>query len=524
MFIPFLPLLCYVIAYYIKKIQQIKTGNSVRTKILYLLPYVAVILLLFMCRHQDQYRNYWRFILIDAAVMSAAFCLYLFLKKLTAPLPVLLSCGFLFSYCMICHSAADMAVPRDFFQELTSSRISNLVSSIDDKLSGFRLEQIGTHAENSANLNRIHAGGQKISSLYSSACNPYYRAFREQTFELEQPYRNCLMQGVSTNPLFRRLMGVKYIISQDTQFGYQKLYTQDGLTLWENKNAAPLAYVTDRLISEQEYESLDFPYSQLIFSQVGVVPQTSISTSTTSVQPDLKVRDVTFIIPHQTGPALNIHAIENGYEIHAAKNSEIDIPLPDGAGSGDLLFLQFQVENLHPQKDISVKIGTVSNKLTSTTHDYYNNNTTFTYCLGIENSRISLPVTFKKGDYRITDSKAFTVDEDILAGSGLYNRPIELDESLSGGDVTAGTVTADRDSWFISSIPYDDNFQILVDGKSVQPQKVNTAFLGFPLEQGEHQIIIRYRAPGTFAGFLCTFAGILLAVLCIRQRRSPLNS
>lgn len=523
-FIPFLPLLCYVTAYYIKKIQQIKDGNSIRAKTLYLLPYVAVILLLFMCRHQDQYRNYWRFILIDAAVIFAVFCLYLFLKKLTAPLPVLLSCGFLFSYCMIYHSAADMAVPRDFFQELTNSGISDLVSSIDDKLSGFRLEQIGSHAENSANFNRIHAGGQKISSMYSSACNPYYRTFREQTFELEQPYRNCLMQGVSTNPLFRRLMGVKYIISKDTQFGYQKLYTQDGLTLWENKDVAPLAYVTDRLVSEQEYESLDFPYSQLLFSQAGVVPQSSISTSTVSARSDMKVNDVTFTIPHQADPALDIQAVENGYEIHAAKNSEIDILLPDGAGSGDLLFLQFQVENLHPQKDISVKIGTVSNKLTSTTHDYYNSNTTFTYCLGIENGKISLPVTFKEGDYRITDIKAFTADENILAGNGLYNQPIELDERLSGGDVTAGTITADRDGWFISSIPYDDNFQILVDGKSVQPQIVNTAFLGFPLEQGEHQIVIRYRAPGTFAGLLCTFAGILLAVFCIRQRRSPLNS
>lgn len=523
-FIPFLPLLCYVTAYYIKKIQQIKDENSIRAKTLYLLPYVAVILLLFMCRHQDQYRNYWRFILIDAAVIFAVFCLYLFLKKLTAPLPVLLSCGFLFSYCMIYHSAADMAVPRDFFQELTNSGISDLVSSIDDKLSGFRLEQIGSHAENSANFNRIHAGGQKISSMYSSACNPYYRTFREQTFELEQPYRNCLMQGVSTNPLFRRLMGVKYIISKNTQFGYQKLYTQDGLTLWENKDVAPLAYVTDRLVSEQEYESLDFPYSQLLFSQAGVVPQSSISTSTVSARSDMKVNDVTFTIPHQADPALDIQAVENGYEIHAAKNSEIDILLPDGAGSGDLLFLQFQVENLHPQKDISVKIGTVSNKLTSTTHDYYNSNTTFTYCLGIENGKISLPVTFKEGDYRITDIKAFTADENILVGNGLYNQPIELDERLSGGDVTAGTITADRDGWFISSIPYDDNFQILVDGKSVQPQIVNTAFLGFPLEQGEHQIVIRYRAPGTFAGLLCTFAGILLAVFCIRQRRSPLNS
>ena len=204
------------------------------------------------------------------------------------------------------------------------------------------------------------------------------------------------MQGVSTNPLFRRLMGVKYIISKDTQFGYQKLYTQDGLTLWENKDVAPLAYVTDRLVSEQEYESLDFPYSQLIFSQAGVVPQSSISTSTASARSAMKVNDVTFTIPHQAGSALDIQAVENGYEIHAAKKSRIDISLPEGTQPQDLLFIQFQIENLNPTKDISIKIGTVSNKLTGVNHDYYNGNTTFTYVLGIEEGKTSLPVTFKK--------------------------------------------------------------------------------------------------------------------------------
>ncbi len=393
------------------------------------------------------------------------------------------------------------------FQELTSSGISDLVSSIDDKLSGFRLEQIGTHTENSANFNRIHAGGQKISSMYSSACNPYYRTFREQTFELEQPYRNCLMQGVSTNPLFRRLMGVKYIISKDTQFGYQKLYTQDGLTLWENKDVAPLAYVTDRLVSEQEYESLDFPYSQLIFSQAGVVPQSSISTSTASARSAMKVNDVTFTIPHQAGSALDIQAVENGYEIHAAKKSRIDISLPEGTQPQDLLFIQFQIENLNPTKDISIKIGTVSNKLTGVNHDYYNGNTTFTYVLGIEEGKTSLPVTFKKGDCRITDIHAYAADGSILSSNNLYSQPFRLDKDLTAGDVMAGTISADQDGWFISSVPYDSHFKITVDGQPIKPQIVNTAFLGFPLAQGEHQIEIRYRAPGTYAGWLCTLAG-----------------
>ena len=88
----------------------------------------------------------------------------------------------------------------------------------------------------------------------------------------------------------------------------------------------------------------------------------------------------------------------------------------------------------------------------------------------------------------------------------------------------AGTISADQDGWFISSVPYDSHFKITVDGQPIKPQIVNTAFLGFPLAQGEHQIEIRYRAPGTYAGWLCTLAGILLCILCVRQRRAVLHS
>ncbi|MCH1980903.1 YfhO family protein [Lawsonibacter sp. OA9] len=523
-FIPFLPLLCYVIAYYMKKVYQVKANGSFRAKMLYLLPYLFVIFLLFISRHQEQYQNYWKFILIDAAVLLAAICPCLYLNKLTAPLPVLLSCGFLFSYCMIYHGAADMAVSREFYEELTSSDISDTISSIGDDLSGFRLEQSGTHTENSANFNRVHADGQKISSLYSSACNPYYRTFREETFDLEQPYRNYLMQGVSQNPLFRRLMGVKYILSEDAQFDYQKRSTENGISVWENRNTAPIGYVTDRLISDQDYENLSFPHSQLIFSQASVVPDSNIPASGKSAQKKIDVSATQFVLPKQKDSVLDIQATDSGYEIHAAKKARIDVQLPDGTKSGDLLFLQFQIENLNPEKDISIKIGTVNNKLTSVNHDYYNSNTTFTYVLGIGNGKTSLPVTFKKGDYRITDMHACSVSSDVLNDNSLYSQPFQIDEAQSGGDVMTGTVTAEQSGWFISSVPYDRNFKITVDGQTVQPQKVNTAFLGFPLAQGEHQIEIRYRAPGKTAGWFCTFTGILLCIFCVRQRRSPLNS
>ena len=69
-----------------------------------------------------------------------------------------------------------------------------------------------------------------------------------------------------------------------------------------------------------------------------------------------------------------------------------------------------------------------------------------------------------------------------------------------------------KKSYFITTIPYDSHFEVLVDGKNVSYEKVNTAFLGFPLKQGKHKIEISYHAPGAAAGKLLSFAGILICL------------
>ena len=46
-----------------------------------------------------------------------------------------------------------------------------------------------------------------------------------------------------------------------------------------------------------------------------------------------------------------------------------------------ILYLQFDVENAHSNKDVSITIDGIRNKLTAKNHLYYNGNTTFTYVM-----------------------------------------------------------------------------------------------------------------------------------------------
>ncbi len=62
----------------------------------------------------------------------------------------------------------------------------------------------------------------------------------------------------------------------------------------------------------------------------------------------------------------------------------------------------------------------------------------------------------------------------------------------------------------ITSIPFDENFTIYIDGKETVPEKVNTSFLGVNVENGIHDIEMIYHSPGLKAGKMVSVFGLLL--------------
>ena len=77
-------------------------------------------------------------------------------------------------------------------------------------------------------------------------------------------------------------------------------------------------------------------------------------------------------------------------------------------------------------------------------------------------------------------------------------------------NVIQGSIEMEKDGYLITSIPYDRNFEVRVDGKQVTHEKVNTAFLGMELEKGAHEITIIYHAPGATMGKVMSLLGVFL--------------
>lgn len=120
--------------------------------------------------------------------------------------------------------------------------------------------------------------------------------------------------------------------------------------------------------------------------------------------------------------------------------------------------------------------------------------------------------TLGEGRYILEDIQVFTGNLEELGNEELYESPLENICFSRDGDSLAGTVGSENTGYLITSIPYDKNFRITIDGEEVETEKVNTAFLGGKVPKGAHRIQIYYQAPGKGTGFFLTGLGMVFLV------------
>jgi len=183
-----------------------------------------------------------------------------------------------------------------------------------------------------------------------------------------------------------------------------------------------------------------------------------------------------------------------------------------------------RVGKLKKQNDIMLTVNGVQNKLTAPTWKYHNGNYNFTYVLSSDKATERLELVFSEGNYIISDFEAYVLDGSVLEDAMLNKDEFRVDYSRVRGDTLSGKITVSDDGWFNISIPYDGNFRITVDGSKTEYFRTNTAFVGFPIAAGEHEITVTYEAPlkktGIIVGMISAVSAmVLLVCIYIRERK-----
>ena len=505
-FIPFLPLLCYLISIYLEKCRKRELSF-----IAGMIPYIITTIFVYMARNQFVSKgigeSIWKALLAESILFLICYVLYCALKRYHKETKEILMLALPSVICLAVtmntfyQMKPDRYVSRKLYRDVVEEQNRQAVKeALKDDDGYYRTEQMGSDDENAADLNRIWDVDQNITSIYSSAYNPDYQTFRQKTFGLEEPFRNGMMQSVSKNPVFQRMMGVRYIVSDSDVPGYTLVKKCGTTGIYQNKDAAPVMYATDRVMTEEEYKKLAFPYNQTAFLEYAVVGE------------------------HTESSDQNIMTAYEPVSLKMANNRTTggaEQKTMQQEGQKQILFLRFRVDNAHPNKDVAVWINGIRNKLSAKDHVYYNENKIFTYAVPLKDGEDNISVTFGKGKYQLSHVQAYlgSLPE---RSELLYQSEIQVDKKQTEDNVIQGTIRVKKDGWFITSIPYDKHFKIYIDGKETEIQKVNTAFLGCKIESGNHELKIIYHAPGTTTGKILSLigmAGFLLLLVREKGRR-----
>lgn len=525
-FIPFLPLLCYLISIYLEKCRKRELSF-----IAGMIPYIITTIFVYMARNQFVSKgigeSIWKALLAESILFLICYVLYCAMKRHYKEMKEILMLALPSVICLAVtmntfyQMKPDRYVSRKLYRDVVGEQNRQAVKeALKDDDGYYRTEQMGSDDENAADLNRIWDVEQNITSIYSSAYNSDYQTFRQKTFGLEEPFRNGMMQSVSKNPVFQRMMGVRYIVSDSDVPGYTLVKKCGTTGIYQNKDAAPVMYATDRVMTEEEYKKLAFPYNQTAFLEYAVVGEHTESSDQnimTAYKPvSMKKADA-----------------QDGWRIHAKKMKKTTFSIQqvqqktaqEKKQENRILFLKFRVDNAHPNKDVAVWINGIRNKLSAKDHVYYNENKTFTYAVPLKDGEDNISVTFGKGKYQLSQVQAYLGSLPERSET-LYQSEVQVDKKQTKDNVIQGMIQVKNNGWFITSIPYDTHFKMYIDGKETKIQKVNMAFLGCKIRRGKHEVKIIYHAPGTTTGKVLSLIGIagFLLVLVQEKRKQKNNT
>ncbi|MBQ8905164.1 MAG: YfhO family protein [Ruminococcus sp.] len=337
-----------------------------------------------------------------------------------------------------------------------------------------------------------------------------------------------------STPISDSLLGIKYVIDMedgtpDVSPFYEKRFTanihnqqekEKEVAVYENTNALAIGYMAEDDILRISKLGNDNPFnSQNVFLS-SLTGQTEIDSkgAITYVQPYFSRIELA------AEPILNNvtprpYGTQTCYDESGTGDHTIDLRIK--ATTSEPIYFYFKTEN---EKKVNLWLGTdwfedgqfvdCGAKLGT----YYEGDE---YCIKTLGS-------FEPGQeltLRLTVANGYTIVKDFFFyhfNYELFDQDIALLQDqqweLTEADTTylEGKITAKENQVMVTSIPYEPGWIVKVDGKRIddetlQKNMIVNAFIGIPMEAGEHTVTMRF-VP---AGFTTGLALFCMGVACV---------
>ena len=479
--LPFTPLIIYVVIQTINEYKQSQIKLDLKLIVLLILPIVLF------------YKE--PLVILDIIICLVGILLYLRITERT--LYLLLVMPLIISYV---NNQKESFVTKDTYQQVSN-------------LKNIKVEKDGRYDIFKQSLNTVNqvSNNELRSSIYSSVSNRLYNHFYYDIIKNPISIKNRVACLSNSNIFFQGMMGVKTLYSENVvPMGYQAI----GNNLYQNDKVLPLVYATSNSYDVVQFDRLDYPQTlDTIYNNVVVAGgQSTYQSKAATVALETVVKE--------KSDKLQITKLNDGYRINTKKTGKLELGINQDL-TNKILIVEFDLAKvkLIKRKDTSITINGVKNKLSSSSAAYPNHNTHFTYVLSQNELLDQLSISFSNGRYDLKNIKVSTIDYDVIK-----NRNQEIDALVGSynqdGNLVEGTINVSNDGYLVTSLPYQNGYTVLIDGKEVAKECVNKAFVGAKISKGQHQIRIIFKAPMKNVGYVCSGVGFIWLVFQGRRKKN----
>lgn len=499
-FIPLLPMCIYVIALFLDKVFK-KEINYKKLLIL--------IAILSICAISNSLKYYGY--LLDLLVLFITLFLY---HKFDKKMILVISICIVSFISAIIGSKCDSLVNKK--EENTTNSIKEAINYITENDDTFY--RISTQIASNDSMNKIYNNLDYYNStLYSSIYNKNYNKFYYDVINNNIQSRNRVITSSTRNSLSLVLTNNKYYLSTSSSplKGYEQINKIDNIYIYNNEDVLPIGYASSNIMNINEFNKLEFPYNtEAILNNIITSDNTNTNYVTNIKKISYKTKDIEV-------KNLDITEDDGTYEIVSNGKGTMIYDLAKEY-QDKTIYIKFKLNESQSCDigDLYITINGNKNKLTCASWKYHNQNYEFDYVLNDETID-KLYIKFNKGTFKISDIELYAMDYAYVDSISSNIDELIIDKEKTKGDYIEGNINVTNDSYFNISISYDNGFTILLDDEKIEYENVNDGFIGFPINQGEHNIKIKYTSPGKSIGSIISIIGLIsfIIVVVIESKR-----
>ena len=488
--IPLLPLAIFLIITFINNVTVKKN-----TKFLIILSIITIIEIITYALDKE-------YIYIIEVVI--AFISYLFYKKYGYKEILIYTFAISSLVCTLsCNYSDKLVTKNDLSLQLNTYNYTKLSKHIDDDENIYR---VGNPIYGFKNVNRVSDIDYYLPSIYSSINNKYYNKFYLNNISNELENRVSTGLTSTNNIMFNTYMGVKFIVDDSkTPIGYENMKDSN---IFINNNVLPIGYATSNVISNNSYSKLSYPENVYALLSNIVVENYDDEKEYLNkvVEEDINYEVVSSNL--KIDKELNKYVINNNEE-----DGTLVLKL-DKKFNNKILFISFDMNYLESclVGDTSITINGIKNNLTCKGWTYPNKNNNFTYAISSNDIVEELNIEFTKGRYEISNINIYSLDYNYVLDVVNNVDEFKINKDKTIGDKIVGDINVNENGYFMLSIPYDKGFNVYVDGELVKYELVDNAFIGFPINEGHHDIEIAYISPYLLEGMILSITGYMIFI------------